>query len=69
MDRDAERLVYNSMVEVTRAQAAPRPGLSQAHEILCVNNGEWLPQKWDLENMMDMIEGYVHRHNRAPNAV
>lgn len=80
MDQRAERMVHNSMVEVTcKADSAqyflitPKllPDL-QYHErmkILCVNNGEWLPDVPELGNMMDMIEGFVQRKNREPNAV
>jgi hypothetical protein len=28
-------------------------------KVLCVNNGEWLPENNDLGNMMNMIRDYV----------
>jgi structural maintenance of chromosomes protein 5 len=75
MDQFAERNVHNSMVEVTckpdSAQyflITPKllPDL-QYHErmkILCVNNGEWLPEE-RLGNMMNMIDSYVRRRESA----
>ena len=69
MDQRAERVVHNSMVNVTcqpdSAQyflITPKllPDL-QYHErmkVLCVNNGEWLPEIKGMGNMMDMIDGY-----------
>ncbi|KIL63939.1 hypothetical protein M378DRAFT_78988 [Amanita muscaria Koide BX008] len=72
MDNRAERMVHNSMVEVTcKAEAAQyfliTPKLLtdlEYHErmkILCVNNGEWLPEDRKLGNMMDMIQRYVDK--------
>jgi len=70
MDQRAERVVHNSMVEVTCKDEATQyflitpkllPHL-QYHErmkVLCVNNGEWLPEENGLGNMMRMIEGYL----------
>jgi hypothetical protein len=31
-------------------------------KVLCVYNGEWLPEEKGLGNMMNMIEGYVAHH-------
>lgn len=80
MDQRAERNVHNSMVEVTckpdSAQyflITPKllPDL-QYHErmkVLCVNNGEWLPEERQVGNMMGMINAYVQRKsNGASNA-
>ncbi|KAF8637018.1 hypothetical protein AX17_003102 [Amanita inopinata Kibby_2008] len=73
MDQRAERIVHNSMVEVTCKPDAAQyflitpkllPDL-EYHErmkILCVNNGEWLPEERNLGNMMDMIQRYVERN-------
>ncbi|KAK7437355.1 Structural maintenance of chromosomes protein 5 [Stygiomarasmius scandens] len=70
MDQRAERVVHNSMVEVTCKDEAAQyflitpkllPNL-QYHKrmkVLCVNNGEWLPEENGLGNMMRMIEGYL----------
>ncbi|KAF7374162.1 Structural maintenance of chromosomes protein 5 [Mycena sanguinolenta] len=76
MDQRAERMVHNSMVEATckpdSAQyflITPKllPDL-QYHErmkILCVNNGEWLPDNSDesiktkVGNMMSMIDSFL----------
>ena len=80
MDQRAERTVHNSMVEVTCKEDSAQyflitpkllPDLNyhERMKILCVNNGEWLPEERDLGNMMNMIEGYVQRQSRASNAV
>ncbi|KAG6812148.1 hypothetical protein H0H92_004147 [Tricholoma furcatifolium] len=70
MDQRAERSVHNSMVQVTCKEDSAQyflitpkllPDL-EYHErmkILCVNNGEWLPEEHDLGNMMNMIDGYL----------
>ncbi|TCD64231.1 Structural maintenance of chromosomes protein 5 [Steccherinum ochraceum] len=70
MDARAERAVHNSLVEVTcKADSGqyflitPKllPDL-QYHErmkVLCVNNGEWLPEDVNRGNMMNMIDNFV----------
>lgn len=76
MDQRAERVVHNSMVDVTCKEDSAQyflitPKLLtdlKYHErmkILCVNNGEWLPEDPSrLGNMMNMIDGFVaHRTN------
>ncbi|KAF8165900.1 P-loop containing nucleoside triphosphate hydrolase protein [Crassisporium funariophilum] len=76
MDQRAERVVHNSMVNVTcKADSAqyflitPKllPDLSyhERMKILCVNNGEWLPEERNLGKMMDMIDGYVESVSNA----
>ncbi|KAJ7812952.1 hypothetical protein B0H13DRAFT_2143472 [Mycena leptocephala] len=76
MDQRAERMVHNSMVEVTCKKDSAQyflitpkllPDL-EYHErmkILCVNNGEWLPDESGLGNMMSMIDGFVAKNRRA----
>lgn len=70
MDQRAERAVHNSLVEVTcKADSGqyflitPKllPDLEYAErmKVLCVNNGEWLPEEPGLGNMMNMIDAYV----------
>ncbi|KAF8076878.1 hypothetical protein FPV67DRAFT_1605252 [Lyophyllum atratum] len=83
MDQRAERSVHNSMVQVTCKEDSAQyflitpkllPDLMyhDRMKILCVNNGEWLPEERDLGNMMSMIDGYVgarqkqQRTNAAP---
>ncbi|KAK0202992.1 hypothetical protein DFS33DRAFT_1437795, partial [Desarmillaria ectypa] len=80
MDQRAERAVHNNMVETTCKEESGQyflitPKLLtdlQYHErmkVLCVNNGEWLPEERGLGNMMNMIEGYVDRQkHRAANS-
>ncbi|KAF8187572.1 P-loop containing nucleoside triphosphate hydrolase protein [Mycena galopus ATCC 62051] len=70
MDQRAERMVHNSMVEVTCKPDSAQyflitPKLLadlEYHErmkILCVNNGEWLPDEPGLGNMMSMLDGFL----------
>ena len=70
MDQRAERAVHNSLVEVTcKADSGqyflitPKllPDLEYAErmKVLCVNNGEWIPEEPGLGNMMNMIETFV----------
>lgn len=79
MDQRAERSVHNSMVQVTcKADSAqyflitpkllPDLMYHERMKILCVNNGEWLPEEHDLGNMMKMIDGYLahNRHGKPP---
>ncbi|KAK0457748.1 uncharacterized protein EV420DRAFT_1687453 [Desarmillaria tabescens] len=80
MDQRAERAVHNNMVETTCKEESGQyflitPKLLadlQYHKrmkVLCVNNGEWLPEERGLGNMMNMIEGYVDRQkHRAANS-
>ncbi|KAF8329916.1 hypothetical protein F5887DRAFT_1182074 [Amanita rubescens] len=74
MDNRAERMVHNSMVDVTcKADAAqyflitpkllPDLEYHERMKILCVNNGEWLPDERNLGNLMDMVERYVQKKN------
>ncbi|TEB23759.1 P-loop containing nucleoside triphosphate hydrolase protein [Coprinellus micaceus] len=82
MDQRAERVVHNSMVNVTCKEDAAQyflitPKLltdlnyHERMKILCVNNGEWLPEERGVGNMMGMIEGFVARARetgRAPGS-
>ncbi|KAF5338055.1 hypothetical protein D9758_014238 [Tetrapyrgos nigripes] len=72
MDQRAERVVHNSLVDVTcKDEAAqyflitpkllPHLQYHKRMRILCVNNGEWLPEEKGLGNMMRMIEGYLNK--------
>ena len=69
MDARAERAVHNSMVEVTcepdsaqyfliTPKLLPDLLYHERMKILCVNNGEWLPEDdKDLEgSMMNMLQ-------------
>ncbi|KAJ7764112.1 P-loop containing nucleoside triphosphate hydrolase protein, partial [Mycena maculata] len=70
MDQRAERMVHNSMVDVTCKEDSVQyflitpkllPDLEyhRRMKVLCVNNGEWLPDESGLGNMMAMINGFV----------
>ncbi|KAH7926802.1 P-loop containing nucleoside triphosphate hydrolase protein [Leucogyrophana mollusca] len=79
MDMRAERAVHDSMVEVTCKDDSAQyflitPKLladlnyHERMKILCVNNGEWLPEDKGLGNMMNMINTYVQHRNRSAAA-
>ena len=70
MDQRAERAVHNELVKTTcRADSGqyflitpkllPDLKYDRLMKVLCVNNGEWLPENNDLGNMMNMIRDYV----------
>jgi structural maintenance of chromosomes protein 5 len=77
MDQRYERAVHDQLVEVTcKAESGqyflitPKllPGLQyhQSMKILCVNNGEWLPESTEpgVGNMQRMINNFLE-HRRA----
>ncbi len=70
MDQRAERAVHNELVKTTcRADSGqyflitpkllPDLKYDRLMKVLCVNNGEWLPENNNLGNMMNMIRDYV----------
>ncbi|KAG1833286.1 P-loop containing nucleoside triphosphate hydrolase protein [Suillus subluteus] len=70
MDQRAERAVHNSLVEVTckpdsaqyfliTPKLLPDLDYHERMKVLCVNNGEWLPETPGLGNMNRMIENFV----------
>ncbi|THH15953.1 hypothetical protein EW146_g4614 [Bondarzewia mesenterica] len=67
MDQRAERAVHDQLVETTckadsgqyfliTPKLLPDLRYHELMKILCVNNGEWLPEDTGLGNMMSMIE-------------
>ncbi|KAG6331320.1 hypothetical protein ID866_7769 [Astraeus odoratus] len=79
MDQRAERAVHNSMVEVTckpdscqyfliTPKLLPDLMYHERMKVLCVNNGEWLPDEKGLGNMMSMITTFVHIRDRSSRA-
>ncbi|KAF7364507.1 Structural maintenance of chromosomes protein 5 [Mycena venus] len=73
MDQRAERMVHNSTVEVTckkdsaqyfliTPKLLPNLEYHERMKVLCVNNGEWLPDESTLGNMMSMIDGFVAKN-------
>ncbi|KAJ7692435.1 P-loop containing nucleoside triphosphate hydrolase protein [Mycena rosella] len=77
MDQRAERMVHNSMVEVTckpdsaqyfliTPKLLPDLEYHPRMKVLCVNNGEWLPEESGLGNMMSMIDGFVAKNASHP---
>ena len=76
MDQRAERNVHNSMVEVTckpdsaqyfliTPKLLPDLEYHERMKVLCVNNGEWLPDDRGLGNMMNMIDVFLQHKNSA----
>ncbi|KAI0677714.1 P-loop containing nucleoside triphosphate hydrolase protein [Trametes maxima] len=79
MDQRAERAVHNSLVEVTcrpdsgqyfliTPKLLPDLNYHERMKILCVNNGEWLPEEQGLGNMMGLINNYLHVRGNRGNA-
>ncbi|KAI0329648.1 P-loop containing nucleoside triphosphate hydrolase protein [Cubamyces sp. BRFM 1775] len=81
MDQRAERAVHNSLVEVTcrpdsgqyfliTPKLLPDLNYHERMKILCVNNGEWLPEEKGLGNMMGLIDNALRARqaNRANSA-
>lgn len=75
MDNRAERMVHNSMVEVTcKVDAAqyflitpkllPDLEYHERMKILCVNNGEWLPDERNIGSLMDLVDRYVQKNSK-----
>ncbi|KZT02149.1 P-loop containing nucleoside triphosphate hydrolase protein [Laetiporus sulphureus 93-53] len=71
MDQRAERAIHNSLIEVTckadsgqyfliTPKLLPDLDYAERMKVLCVNNGEWLPDETRVGNMMNMIEAYKH---------
>jgi hypothetical protein len=77
MDQSYERVVHNQLVDVTckpesgqyfliTPKLLPSLRYHKSMRILCVNNGEWLPEATSagVGDMRKMIDNYVAR-NRA----
>lgn len=71
--------MHNSMVEVTcrpdsgqyfliTPKLLPDLRYHERMKILCVNNGEWLPEEKGLGNMMKMIDTFVQTRDRSSRA-
>lgn len=72
MDQRAERAVHDQLVDVTcnsdvgqyfliTPKLLPNLMYHERMKVLCVNNGEWLPDDNRLGNMMNMVEGFVNK--------
>ncbi|THH29882.1 hypothetical protein EUX98_g4315 [Antrodiella citrinella] len=79
MDARAERAVHNSLVEVTckadsgqyfliTPKLLPDLNYHERMKVLCVNNGEWLPEDYTRGNMMSMIDAYLRASGRGTSA-
>ncbi|KZT07831.1 uncharacterized protein LAESUDRAFT_650319, partial [Laetiporus sulphureus 93-53] len=77
MDQHAECAIHNSLVELTckadsgqyfiiTPKLLPDFDYAECMKVLCMNNGEWLPDEMWGDNMMNMIEAYVkHNHSKG----
>ena len=74
MDARAERAVHNSLVEVTCKEESGQyflitPKLLSDLEydermtVLCIANGEWLPEGRRVGSLMGMLEGHLRHLN------
>ena len=70
MDAVYERTVHNSLVDVTctadsgqyfliTPKLLPDLHYHERMKVLCVNNGEWIPDDHISGNMMNMIDTYL----------
>ena len=70
MDQRAERAVHNSLVEVTcqadsgqyfliTPKLLPDLNYHERMKILCVNNGEWLPEEKGMGNLNGLIDNFL----------
>ncbi|KAF9226823.1 P-loop containing nucleoside triphosphate hydrolase protein [Gyrodon lividus] len=80
MDQRAERAVHNSMIEVTckpdsgqyfliTPKLLPDLNYHERMKVLCVNNGDWLPEEKGIGNMMSLIDTFVKVRDRSSRAV
>ncbi|KAH8989237.1 P-loop containing nucleoside triphosphate hydrolase protein [Lactarius akahatsu] len=76
MDQRAERAVHNELVKTTckvdsgqyfliTPKLLPDLKYDRLMKVLCVNNGEWLPEDNSLGNMMSMIRNYVTKRGSS----
>ena len=79
MDQRAERAVHNSLVEVTcqpdsgqyfliTPKLLPDLAYHARMRILCVNNGEWLPEERGMGNMNGLIDNFLKFRRERGNA-
>ena len=79
MDARAERAVHNSLVEVTckpdsgqyfliTPKLLPDLLYHERMKILCVNNGEWLPEEVPRGDLMSMIDTFVRAKGGRGNS-
>lgn len=73
MDQRAERLVHNQLVDVTCREESGQyflitpkllPDLKyhERMKVLCINNGEWLPEKKGLGSLQKMLDEFVEKN-------
>jgi hypothetical protein len=79
MDQRAERAVHDQLVEVTcrpdscqyfliTPKLLPALKYHERMKVLCVNNGEWLPENMTSGNLMSLIDGYRRARGGANSA-
>ena len=79
MDQRAERAVHNSLVEVTcqadsgqyfliTPKLLPDLNYHERMKILCVNNGEWLPEENEMGSLKGLIDNFLRTRQGNSNA-
>ena len=79
MDARAERAVHNSLVDVTCKSDAgqyflitpkllPDLNYHERMKILCVNNGEWLPEENHMGSLNGLIDSFLRFRAGKPAA-
>ena len=79
MDQRAERAVHNSLVEVTcqpdsgqyfliTPKLLPDLHYHERMKILCVNNGEWLPEENEMGSLKGLIDNFLRTRQGNSNA-
>ena len=79
MDQRAERAVHHELVKTTckvdsgqyfliTPKLLPDLKYDRLMKVLCVNNGEWLPEDNSLGNMMNMIRNYIAKRGSVGTA-
>lgn len=72
MDARAERLVHNQLVDVTcgsdvgqyfliTPKLLPNLDYHPRMKVLCVYNGEWLPDQADNGSLMELVTGFLEK--------
>ena len=79
MDARYERAVHNSLVEVTcrpdsgqyfliTPKLLPDLHYHERMKILCVNNGEWLPEENEMGSLKGLIDNFLRTRQGNSNA-
>ena len=75
MDQRAERVVHNQLVKVTCREDSgqyflitpkllPDLDYHELMKVLCINNGEWLPEERGIGSLQKMLDNFESRRGR-----